>query len=408
MKPLSAVVQKIIDLRKNSNHQITLLAACPNSDAVLEAAIKTAADHRCPMLLAATLNQVDREGGYTHWTPADFVQKAHFYQDKYAWEGPVYACLDHGGPWLKDSHTSNKYSLNESMESLKLSITDFLKAGYHLLHIDPTVDRTLPVGRSPSVETIVSRSVELIAHAERERNRLKLPAISYEVGSEEVHGGLVNHLVFRQYLELLQNQLREAGLNAIWPCFIVAQVGTNLHTTTFDKNAAIALTKMVSPLGCLIKGHYTDWVENPEDYPDTGMGGANVGPEFTKIEYESLTMLENVEKNQGTTPKKLHSNFIKTLETAVMESGRWQKWLLDEERGKDFSQLEMDRRKWLTETGARYVWAKPEVLAARERLYENCADKIPTPNQWVVDAIEKGMEKYIRAFHLEKSLELLE
>ena len=408
MKPLSQVIQRIIELRKNSNRSLTLLAACPNSDAVLEAAIKTAADHRCLMLLAATLNQVDRDGGYTHWTPATFMEKVHHFQEKYAWEGPVYACLDHGGPWLKDSHTINHFSLNETMDALKSSITDFLKAGYQLLHIDPTVDRTLPAGESPSVESIVSRSVELIEYAEHERIRLSLPAISYEVGSEEVHGGLVNYVVFKEFLEILREHLETAGISDIWPCFIVAQVGTNLHTTTFDKNAAKNLTKLVSPMGSLIKGHYTDWVANPCDYPTSGMGGANVGPEFTKIEFESLKQLERIEITHTSIPQKQRSNFIMTLETAVKESGRWQKWLLEDESGKDFEQLHIDRRNWLTETGARYVWTNEKVMIARKRLYTNCAIKIPEPNQWVVEEIEKGMEKYIHAFHLENSLELLE
>lgn len=408
MKPLSHVIQRIIELRNNSNRSLTLLAVCPNSDAVLEAAIKTAADHRCPMLLAATLNQVDRDGGYTDWTPAAFMKKVHQYQQKYAWEGPVYACLDHGGPWLKDSHTLNKFSLVETLNALKSSITDFLKAGYQLLHIDPTVDRTLPAGESPSVEAIVTRTVELIAYAEKERNRLSLPVISYEVGSEEVHGGLVDYAIFKEYLERLRGHLETAGLSTIWPCFIVAQVGTNLHTTTFDRNAVKNLTELVSPMGSLIKGHYTDWVANPWDYPTSGMGGANVGPEFTAIEFESLKQLESIEKTHTSIPQKQRSNFIMTLETAVKESGRWQKWLLKDEQGTDFERLHEERRNWLTETGARYVWTNEKVIIARTRLYANCATTIPEPNQWVVEKIEKGMEKYIHAFNLENSLDLCE
>jgi D-tagatose-1,6-bisphosphate aldolase subunit GatZ/KbaZ len=408
MKPLSQIIRHIIELRKNSNRSLTLLAVCPNSDAVLEAAIKTAADHRCVMLLAATLNQVDRDGGYTGWTPAAFMQKIHLYQKKYSWAGPVYPCLDHGGPWLKDLHTLNKYTLNETMDALKLSVTDFLQAGYQLLHIDPTVDRTIPVGKSPSVESIVSRTVELIAYSESERVRLNLPAISYEVGSEEVHGGLVNQAVFMEYLELLHRSLENTGLSGIWPCFIVAQVGTNLHTTTFDKNVSRTLTELVSPKGSLIKGHYTDWVANPQDYPSSGLGGANVGPEFTKIEFESLKKLENLENVNKSIPLRQRSNFIKTLETAVKESGRWQKWLLGDEQGKEFDQLSKDRKNWLTETGARYAWTKKEVVIARERLYLNCVAQIPEPNQWVVEAIEKGIEKYIHAFYLENSIDLFQ
>lgn len=39
---------------------------------------------------------------------------------------------------------------------------------------------------------VVERTVELIAHVERFRRAKGLPAISYEVGTEEVHGGLAD------------------------------------------------------------------------------------------------------------------------------------------------------------------------------------------------------------------------
>ena len=51
----------------------TLLAVCPNSEAVARAALGAAQEARTPLLYAATLNQVDRNGGYTGWTPHDLA-----------------------------------------------------------------------------------------------------------------------------------------------------------------------------------------------------------------------------------------------------------------------------------------------------------------------------------------------
>jgi hypothetical protein len=48
----------------------TLLAVCPNSEAVARAALRAAQEAGTPLLYAATLNQVDRDGGYTGWTNA--------------------------------------------------------------------------------------------------------------------------------------------------------------------------------------------------------------------------------------------------------------------------------------------------------------------------------------------------
>lgn len=408
MKPLFNEIQQIIGLRQSNQKQLTLLAVCPNSEAVLQAAVKSAKMFNMPMLLAATLNQVDRDGGYTGWTPRRFVARLEEFCRLYDWKGPIYPCLDHGGPWLKDLHTQKRLCLEETMAELKLSITDFLAAGYQLLHIDPTVDRTLARGEVLPVEVVVQRTVELMTHAESERRRMNLPEISYEVGSEEVHGGLVDLRQFKAYLGGLRLALNVAGLEEIWPCFVVAQVGTNLHTTTFDPEAAAELFSIVVPTGALIKGHYTDFVENPKAYPETGMGGANVGPEFTVVEFTALQELESRESKLLRNESGIKaSNFMQILEEAVVASNRWQKWLQPEEKGLDFFQLSQDRRTWLAQTGARYIWTQPAVLESRKALYSNLEKVIPDPNEFVVDRIVESIERYAQAFNLKDSLSLL-
>ncbi len=405
MKSLNDLVQTIIQLRQSGRAEITLLAVCPNSAAVLEAAVKVAAQNNAPMLFAATLNQVDRDGGYTGWTPAQFVAQMRAFAQRCAWTGLLYPCLDHGGPWLKDQHTREGLSFEATVAQVKQSLTACLEAGYQLLHIDPTVDRSLPPGQPPAIETVIARTVELIIHAESERRRLCLPPIAYEVGTEEVHGGLVDFESFRAFLQGLRSELAARELQHAWPCFIVGKVGTDLHTAFFDPATARRLFDAVSPLGSLIKGHYTDWVSNPEEYPAAGMGGANVGPEFTAEEYLALKDLVCKEQaltrgHKGSQP----SQFMAILQQAVVASDRWKKWLLPDERGLDFSQLLPERQDWLTQTGARYIWTDPAVQAARGQLYQNLAPIMPDPHAYVVDRIVRVVNKYINAFHLFDSL----
>ena len=398
MAKINAMIARLIALRSEGLH-VTLLAVCPNSEAVLEAAVLAAARNNAPMLFAATLNQVDRDGGYTGWTPAAFVAQMRAYAEKYACHADLFPCLDHGGQWLKDAHTRDRLPFDVTTAEVKASITAMLTAGYSLLHIDPTVDRTQP-GPLP-VETVVARSLDLIAHAESERGRLGLPPVSYEVGTEEVHGGLVDLDSFKAFLRLLREGLAARGLDEVWPAFVVAQVGTDLHTTRFDPAAAEALYGIAAPYGALIKGHYTDWVSNPEDYPSTGMGGANVGPEFTAAEYDALVALERREhdlKRSGA-PVTL-SAFNAALAHAVDASNRWQKWLLPNEQGRALDDLAPDRREWLLKTGARYIWTDPGVVAARRQLYDNLRPILGDPHRFVVDWIAADIEHYIVAFHL--------
>lgn len=408
MQTLNHLVKRLIQLRESGQRQMTLLAVCPNSAVVLEAAVKAASLYNAPMLFAATLNQVDTDGGYTGWTPVEFVRQMHAYARRYAWSGPLYPCLDHGGPWLKDQHTRDHLSLSESMGRVEESLTVCLEAGYQLLHIDPTVDRSLPVGEAVPIEMVVERTVELITHAEQVRRRLDLPQIAYEVGTEEVHGGLTAKEQIEHFSSLLRQALLDTGLADIWPCFIVAQVGTDLHTTTFDAQAARQLYDLFTPLGSLAKGHYTDWVENPADYPATGMGGANVGPEFTAAEYQALKALaiqEDLLIPKGAALQS--SGFMRTLRTAVIDSGRWQKWLLADENGREFEQLSPERQDWLLQTGSRYTWTAPPVVEARQQLYGNLATRMPDPHRFVVDHVMQAIEKYLIQFNLVNALDIL-
>lgn len=409
MKSLNDLVSTSISLRKAGLARFTFLAVCPNSTAVLEAAVRAASRNHTPMLFAATLNQVDLDGGYTGWTPAGFVQQLRSFANQYGWNGPLYPCLDHGGPWLKDAHTRERLSLEETMSRVKASLVACLEAGYQLLHIDPTVDRTLPAGKGVPLNLVVKRTIELIAHAEAARKDRGLPPLAYEVGTEEVHGGLVDYERFEEFISQLRIGLEAHGLAHAWPCFIVAQVGTNLHTTSFDPTAARRLYATLNPLGSLAKGHYTDWVDNPEDYPATGMGGANVGPEFTAAEFLALKDLQARE----VTLLKYHpqikpSHFLDALQNAVVASDRWQKWLLPEELGMEFSELKPPRQDWLLQTGARYIWTDPGVSAARLLLYTNLQPYFPDLHGFVVERIAQVIEKYIVKFNLFSSLDLFD
>lgn len=401
MKDLNSVVKIIIDFRYKNALEMTLLAVCPNSEAVLEAAVKAASKNNSIMLFAATLNQVDIDGGYTGWTPAKFVEKMYRYKEKYSCHDALYPCLDHGGPWLKDLDTLNKLDFNATFENVKHSIMACIKAGYTLLHIDPTVDRSLKPGEIIAIETVVSRTVDLIMYAEEIRKQNNLPKISYEVGTEEVHGGMVDLDGFERFISLLQEKMASNGLSDVWPCFFVAQVGTDLHTTRFDAQAACAINKKLAPIGCLAKGHYSDWSENPGDYPHSGMGGANVGPEFTAEEFMALKDLTENELDLIKTGHHLQpSGFMDASKNAVVESNRWKKWLQPEEIGNDFNDLQAERQLWLMQTGSRYIWKAPQVVEARRILYNNLKTTIQDPNQYVVDRIVRVIEKYVTHFNL--------
>ena len=387
----------------------TVLAICPNSEAVVKAALRAAQAAQAPLFFAATLNQVDLDGGYTGWTQQRFVGLVRELATETGYAGPIVVGLDHGGPWLKDIQSREGWSLERAMQGVKESLAACLDAGYDLLHVDPTVDRTLPKGAAMPIEIVIERTLELIGFAESHRRESGLPPVSYEVGTEEVHGGLADMSVFRRFLDGLKSGLQDWGLSDVWPCFVVGKVGTDLHTTQFDPVVARELAEVAMPFGSVIKGHYTDSVANPQAYPEAGMGGANVGPEFTEAEYDALESVSKRESDLAAAGRVTQrSGMMEVLRRAVVASGRWEKWRQPGEEGKAFDELSAERQRWLLRTGCRYIWAEPEVAAARRKLYANLSATGEKAGEVVADAIAAVMMKYHRAFGLEGTLRTIE
>lgn len=389
------IIKSLIHQLINQNeYKKTLLAVCPNSEAVTRAALLAAKEANAPILFAATLNQVDTDGGYTGWTPQDLTDFLHNEAGRIELKTPILACLDHGGPWLKDKHFSENLNYEETMAAVKNSLEACIDADYALLHIDPTVDKTLGNGSPIPIELVVERTIEMIAHAENYRRTKNLPPVSYEVGTEEVHGGLANMDSFRTFLSGLDEGLKARNIEDAWPCFVVGKVGTDLHTTLFDPDVARQLTDQVKPYGALIKGHYSDYVDNPEDYPLSGMGGANVGPEYTEEEFIALMKLVELEQKIDK-----DSGLEAALKNAVIDSNRWQKWLSDDETGKEFNALTQKRQLWLMRTCSRYIWTSEGVIDARKRLYNNL-DGYRDADAFVLWSIKKSIMKYYHSFNL--------
>ena len=401
MPKTEQLLHRIDELERETGVRRTIFAACPNSPAVISASIRAAKRNNAPIYFAATLNQIDCDGGYTGMTQAEFTRMIRFEVERVHFTGPVIVAIDHGGPWLKDKQRTEKWSVKDAMDGVKKSFEAAVLAGYDLIHVDPTVDINVPKGETIDIRLVAARTVELIAHVENFRKQKGLPAISYEVGTEEVHGGLADEKTFDTFIQELKKGLVNVGLPDVWPCFIVGKVGTDLDTTVFDPVVARSLTSKVRPLGSYIKGHYTDDVANPEEYPLCGMGAANVGPEFTISEYRALCELEELEvKYEAEGRVAVLSHMKDVLHEAVHESHRWEKWLHEDEQGKDLCELTEARQDWIVATCCRYIWQQPAPLAARGFLYANLTRLGIDPEQIVLGRIERDMDKYFRAFNL--------
>jgi len=382
-----------LSLPDRSGARHTLLAVCPNSHAVARAALDAAQEARTPLLFAATLNQVDRDGGYTGWTPRAFAAFVEEEVNRLSIDVPVFLGLDHGGPWAKDGHVRRSLGYDAAMTAAKRSITACIEAGYDLLHLDPSHDPRRADGTPVPIRALVERTLTLMHHAESVRRKADRDPVAYEVGTEEVSPEGTGEERLRAFIRQLAEALDATGLPA--PSFVVGDIGTRLHTAAFDEARARRLTEAaLREFGALLKGHYTDDVAAPEQYPLSGMGGANVGPGLSAVEADAHRELVGLANRLGSDVE-----FVEALRTAVVQSGRWQKWLRPDEEGTAFSDLSAERQRWLVDTGSRYVWTRPAVQDARAALYEHVAP-YRNAEAYVGWRLKTAILRYMHAFNL--------
>lgn len=371
----------------------TLLAVCPNSEAVARAALCAAQEARTPLLYAATLNQVDRDGGYTGWTPHDLASFVEATVERQSVDVPVLLGLDHGGPWAKDAHAMNDLDADTAMAEAKRSVAACVAAGYDLLHLDPAAGPPDAPDAPLPLDALVDRTVTLLQHAESVRQAEEQPPVAYEVGTDEARGGLQDADRMRSFLGRLRSALDAHDLPR--PSFVVGDLGTTLDSGHLDTNRARRLTAAVSEeMNALLKGHYTDDVNAPSAYPLSGVGGANVGPGLSAVEARAVRDLAALEARLGD-----DSGMIEALRAAVVESDRWRKWLRPAEQGCSFDDLPDERQRWLVNTGSRYVWADANVQAARADLYENVTP-YRDAEAFVQWRLKTDILRYMHAFNL--------
>jgi tagatose-1,6-bisphosphate aldolase non-catalytic subunit AgaZ/GatZ len=404
-EPMTQLILRALD-RVSERHQrsITLLAVNPNSLSVLKSALRSAKRYNAPIILTCTMNQVDLDGGYTTWTQFDFVKLVREEARKVEFDGPIIIASDHYGPWLKDEHARKGLSFDETMDGVKRSLEACLEAGFDYLHIDATMCPGF--SGAARMSKVVERTLELIEYTEGLRKDKGLPRISYEVGTEEVAGGLSEPELISVFLAELREKMSAKGLEDAWPSMLVGNIGTNLHTTTFNFEGAKTLYRISSGYGLHLKSHYTDYVTRLQDYPKVPIRAANVGPRFTNAEFDTLQRLAGVEaelmRKAGEGPQE-PSHMSEILVKAVVDSGRWKKWLLESETGKDFSQLQKDRQLWLLRTGSRYIWMTAAVVATREELYNNLGVRGIDAEVEVLRGIDTAMDEFFIPFNLRDS-----
>ena len=408
---LDAVVARLLSRYARDGRSPTLLGVGPMSSMVVRAALEVGRDADCPVMLIASRNQVDAAtfgGGYAeHWTQDTFAADIRAIAQDVGFGGLLYICRDHGGPWHRDEELRANLPADQAMASAVRSYQADVEAGFHLLHVDPTRD---PSGTVP-LDVVIERSLDLARAIEQARRERGLPAVSYEIGTEETSGGLTAEADFAAFITSLLRRLNAEELPR--PAFIVGQTGTLIRMQEnigiFDAETARRLARVARENGLGFKEHNADYL-SPDilaAHPDLGVTAANVAPEFGAAETRALFALADSEDAgiRGKPDAGMESShFRRTVEEKVLASRRWLKWLRPAERGTTEADLRADhaRLRQVAVVSGHYVFTDPEVGAARRRLYANASalGVAADAERAVLEAVKASIAHYVEPFRL--------
>src|SRR3989344_5916125 len=122
------------------NRRCTLLNIGPMSQNCVDAVIELARELRLPLGLIASRRQIEAAahgGGYVNnWTTETFAEYVRAKDP----ERTVFLARDHGGPWQNYAEGKGKMNLAQAMESAKSSFETDIRAGFDMLHLDPSID----------------------------------------------------------------------------------------------------------------------------------------------------------------------------------------------------------------------------------------------------------------------------
>lgn len=401
--PIRTTVEAVIE---ESSRPVTLLGIGPVSVAVLQAALESARDLEFPLMFIATRNQIEIKefgGGYLNgWDQYDFVENTRRLATSIGYTGPMYFCRDHGGPWQRDEELreGEAISLNEAMYKAETSLIHDMLAGFDLLHIDPTKGPESPY----SQDVIMDRTVALIDTLEIEAHR-EDKTIGYEVGTEDIIGGITSVCMFADFVARLTERLRSGGLPK--PLFVVGQTGTllkmNRNVGEFEIENTRTLCKAAAYYDIGFKEHNTDYVMPGllRLHPFIGITGANVAPEFGHAETTALLELAEAEAQISSLSNSPTSHLKEKMQAEIFKLKKWRKWLTDKDKNLTEEDIRNDEVKLqeLTVTCGHYTFSHPNIIEARKILYAKLSRL--EPHKTVISTIRAVIEKYVEAFCLE-------
>ena len=356
--------------RDRSHHQPVLRLFAPAHPLVIEAAMLQAAEDEAPLLIEATCNQVNHQGGYTGLTPAAFremvnniAQLVDFPEERITLGG------DHLGPspW-------RRLPAEEALAEAELMVAAYAAAGYEKLHLDTSMgckDEPEHLGDALTAE----RAARLARVAEQAAGAAGT-MVRYVIGTEVPTPGGALHDI--RDLEVTRPEAVFATLDAHRRAFeavgvgeafsrviaVVAQPGVEFDSekvVVYDPQHARDLIGALHKMpGLVFEAHSTDYqpTESLAELVRDGFAVLKVGPGLTFAMREALYALDHIASEM--TPGWQDNSLIVAMEQEmVAHPGYWEHYYPGDPNWQRIM------RHFSYSDRIRYYWASPRRSASR-------------------------------------------
>ncbi len=369
-----------IDLRslaenRRQGRQFGVTSVCSAHPVVLRAALRFGREQASTVLIEATCNQVNHQGGYTGMRPADFAALVL----RIAAEERCPADLiqlggDHLGP-----NPWRALSAETAMAEAEKMVAAYVAAGFRKIHLDASMG-CLGEPAALDDETTARRAARLAGVAEAAANELGAPAPVYVIGTEVPPPGGADHKLSTveptspaaalETINVHRRIFAEASLTAAFGRAIglVVQPGVefgNQNVILYDPGKAAALSRLLDDEPQFVfEAHSTDYQGTAplRQLVHAGFQILKVGPELTFVLREALYALDLIASDllpdYGVRP------MYAAMETLMLsEPGHWRKHY-----GGSAQEQRLLRHYSLSDR-IRYYWNHPKALAAVDRLF---------------------------------------
>lgn len=360
-----------------------ITSVCSAHPLVIEAALRRGALEDQVVLIEATCNQVNHEGGYTGMRPADFRRFVEgiasgigFPMDRIVLGG------DHLGP-----NPWRKLSAEDAMRRAEAMVSAYVEAGFEKIHLDTSMGCAHePVALAD--ERTATRAARLAAAAEKAASRSGRRPPVYIIGTEVPPPGGATHALDEleitrpeaaiRTLAVHRTAFAEAGVEAAIERVIgiVVQPGVefgNANVAIYRPERAQSLIGALDHMpGMLFEAHSTDY--QPADalaaLVDGGFAILKVGPGLTFALREALYGLDAIAEAVAGAPG--GESLASTMEALMLEQpGHWHA---------HYGGTQQERRlqrHFSYSDRIRYYWPDRRAVAAVENLFGRFDGEIP-------------------------------